>query len=157
FINLLQTMIETLLFYHPAVWWISRQIRNEREQACDDLVVAKLGKPVVYARALTKIEHLRSASQQFVVAASGGNLLQRIGRMFEFSLAYRQPSTLMMFSIILTTVATLFFGLWIVLPNRNSDIISSAKAATLKIAVGNEKNGLPNSSQELSDQIAYLV
>ena len=39
-INLLQSLIETLLFYHPAVWWVSRQIRREREHCCDDLAVA---------------------------------------------------------------------------------------------------------------------
>ena len=38
-VNALQTIIETLLFYHPAVWWCSRQIRIEREHCCDDLVV----------------------------------------------------------------------------------------------------------------------
>ena len=39
-VNLLQTSVEGLLFYHPAVWWISGVIRAERENCCDDLVVA---------------------------------------------------------------------------------------------------------------------
>src|SRR4029079_1809460 len=42
-VNLLQTLVETLFFYHPAVWWLSRQIRNERENCCDDIVMANVG------------------------------------------------------------------------------------------------------------------
>jgi bla regulator protein BlaR1 len=45
-INLFQVAVETLLFYHPAVWWVSRQVRIEREHACDDLAVAVCGDPV---------------------------------------------------------------------------------------------------------------
>ena len=40
-VNLLQTMVESLLFYHPAVWWISHVIRTEREHCCDDFVLAR--------------------------------------------------------------------------------------------------------------------
>ena len=39
-VNLLQTVVETLLFYHPAVWWLSHRIRVERENCCDDLAVS---------------------------------------------------------------------------------------------------------------------
>ena len=60
-VNLLQTLLETLLFYHPAVWWLSRQIRIEREHCCDDLAVSLCGDPVVYARALADLEELRGA------------------------------------------------------------------------------------------------
>ncbi len=35
-VNLLQTSVENLLFYHPVVWWISGVIRAEREHCCDD-------------------------------------------------------------------------------------------------------------------------
>lgn len=42
-LNLLQTTVETLLFYHPAVWWISRRIRVERENCCDDLALSVSG------------------------------------------------------------------------------------------------------------------
>src|SRR5208282_2469549 len=54
-VNLLQTAIETLLFYHPATWWISRQIRNERENCCDDIAAKTTESPVIYARALAKL------------------------------------------------------------------------------------------------------
>jgi beta-lactamase regulating signal transducer with metallopeptidase domain len=80
-VNLLQTVVETLLFYHPAVWWLSRRIRTERENCCDDLAVSLCGDPVAYAAALAELEGLRSSSAPLVLAASGGSLLQRVRRL----------------------------------------------------------------------------
>jgi beta-lactamase regulating signal transducer with metallopeptidase domain len=86
-VNLLQTLVETLLFYHPAVWWVSRRIRIERENCCDDLAVSLCGDPVAYANALADLESLRSSIPQpgrldrTVVAATGGSLLRRVRRL----------------------------------------------------------------------------
>src|SRR2546423_3313382 len=80
-VNLLQTAVETLLFYHPAVWWLSSQIRQEREHCCDDLAVATCGNVLMYARALAELEQLRGVAPQLAVAASGGVLLRRIQRL----------------------------------------------------------------------------
>lgn len=80
-INLLQTTIETLFFYHPLVWWVSAQVRQEREHCCDDLAVAACGDVLTYARALTTLEQLRGSEPQLAVAASGGSLLVRIQRL----------------------------------------------------------------------------
>jgi beta-lactamase regulating signal transducer with metallopeptidase domain len=80
-VNLLQSVVETLLFYHPAVWWISRQIRIERENCCDDLAVAVCGDPVHYARALARLEELRAPGLSLAVSATGGSLLQRVRRL----------------------------------------------------------------------------
>jgi len=81
FVNLLQTLVETLLFYHPAVWWLSRRIRMERENCCDDLAVSLCGDPVAYAAALAELEARRGDAPEFAMAASGGSLLQRIRRL----------------------------------------------------------------------------
>ncbi|HEX8354957.1 MAG TPA: M56 family metallopeptidase, partial [Pyrinomonadaceae bacterium] len=59
-VNLLQTAAETLLFYHPAAWWLSRRIRAEREHACDDAAVEATGDALLYARSLAALEHLRA-------------------------------------------------------------------------------------------------
>ena len=59
-VNVLQTIAETLLFYHPAVWWISKRIRAEREHCCDDIAVAVCGDPVGYAQALAELESWRT-------------------------------------------------------------------------------------------------
>jgi beta-lactamase regulating signal transducer with metallopeptidase domain len=80
-VNLAQTAVETLLFYHPAVWWISGQIRAEREHCCDDLAVAACGDVVLYANTLATLERLRAKRVAQVVAANGGSLLARIERL----------------------------------------------------------------------------
>lgn len=80
-VNLFQTAVETLLFYHPAVWWVSAQIRQEREHCCDDLAVAACGDVLMYARALTALEQMRVPAPQLAVGASGGSLLVRIERL----------------------------------------------------------------------------
>ena len=80
-VNLLQTIVETLLFYHPAAWWVSRQIRIERENCCDDVAVGILGGSWDYATALTRMEELRAETGVLAIAASGGSLLDRIRRL----------------------------------------------------------------------------
>lgn len=80
FVNLLQAVVETLMFYHPAVWWMSRRVRIERENCCDDLAVAVCGNPLQYARALTRLEELRADELQVAMSSNGGSLLDRIKR-----------------------------------------------------------------------------
>ena len=80
-VNLAQCVVETALFYHPAIWWVSNRIRDERETCCDDMVVATLNDRVMYARALEGLEHIRS--RQLAIAATGGSLLNRIHHILE--------------------------------------------------------------------------
>jgi TonB family protein len=79
-INVLQMMVETLLFYHPAVWWTSAQIRRERELCCDDLAVGFCGDAMCYARALTTLERIRIAAPGMAMGSTGGPLRYRILR-----------------------------------------------------------------------------
>ena len=79
-VNVLQGVVETLLFYHPAVWWVSSRMRQEREFCCDDLVVRHCGGVARYARALTRLERLRAAPGP-ALAVNGGTLLYRIQRL----------------------------------------------------------------------------
>jgi len=81
-VNVLQSLVEGLLFYHPAVWWVSGIVRAERENCCDDAVVALRGDARGYAAALAALESLRSAGQP-ALAAKGGNLMKRIHRLLE--------------------------------------------------------------------------
>lgn len=80
-VNLIQTATETLLFYHPAVWWVSSRIRAEREHCCDDLAIAATGDARTYARALFRLEEMRGAAPRLAVAAGGGNLWKRVLRL----------------------------------------------------------------------------
>ena len=86
FVNLFQVGVETLLFYHPAVWWLNQKIRAEREHCCDDLAVALCGHAVEYARALTLMEEWRSAPA-LAMAANRGPLAQRVVRLLALKAA----------------------------------------------------------------------
>jgi uncharacterized protein (TIGR03435 family) len=80
-VNLLQGVAEALLFYHPAVWWVSGQIRAEREQCCDDVAVAVSGDALTYASALVEWESFRPVHVNAGMAANGGSLTARLGRL----------------------------------------------------------------------------
>ena len=80
-VNILQTVVEILGFYHPAVWWVSHKIRAERENCCDDIAVSLCSDRICYAKALTTMEEIRADKLSLAVAASGGNLFDRIRRL----------------------------------------------------------------------------
>jgi beta-lactamase regulating signal transducer with metallopeptidase domain len=80
FVNLFQVATETLLFYHPAVWWISKRIRDERENCCDDVAISVCGDAVNYACALTLMEEWRSAPT-LAMAANRSPLAARVARL----------------------------------------------------------------------------
>ena len=85
-VHILQSAVEAVFFYHPAVWWISGHMRAERELCCDDIAVSITGDAVVYARALAEFDSARWV-QPTVLAANGGSLADRIARLLG------QPST----------------------------------------------------------------
>ncbi len=80
FVNLFQIVVESLLFYHPAVWWLSKRIRAERENSCDDAAIAVCGSPLEFARALTLMEEWR-ATPALAMAANRAPLADRIRRL----------------------------------------------------------------------------
>lgn len=82
FCNLVQTAIECLFFFHPAVWWMSRRTRELREMCCDEIAARTCADPGIYAEALLQMEERRAKYLQLAVAlhGSGGALLHRIRR-----------------------------------------------------------------------------
>ena len=82
-VNIVQCVVETMLFYHPAVWWVSRRIRVERENCCDDLAASLCDSRLTYATALASLETLRAATPAIVMPATGGVLLHRIRRLVD--------------------------------------------------------------------------
>jgi beta-lactamase regulating signal transducer with metallopeptidase domain len=76
-VNLFQVLVETLLFYHPAVWWLNRRIRAERELACDEIALSVSGNRLDYARALTVMAAWKAAPR-LAMAANRGPLTARI-------------------------------------------------------------------------------
>lgn len=81
-INIFQSLAEIILFYHPAIWWISSMIRNEREIACDDIAMDLSDEKITYIKALLSISELESRGVSCAVAFTGNNnnLLNRIKR-----------------------------------------------------------------------------
>jgi len=81
--NLLQAFVESLFYYHPAVWWISQVIRRERENACDDTALAATGNPLAFARALVQVQEMAASVPALSLAMSGKRrrpLLDRVRR-----------------------------------------------------------------------------
>ena len=82
-VNLLQSLGETVLFYHPAVWWVSGRIRTEREHCCDDVAVLVSGDRVSYASALAALEEWRDGAVAPALGAGDGPLNERVRRILD--------------------------------------------------------------------------
>ncbi|MFT6208121.1 MAG: TonB family protein [Colwellia sp.] len=87
-VNFIQTLVEIFLFFHPAVRWVSKQMRNEREYCSDDIAVQHCGNPVAYAHTLADTasicdSHRHHSIPAMAMAASGGDLKQRVLRLVD--------------------------------------------------------------------------
>ncbi len=129
-VNLLQILVETLFFYHPAVWWLSRRIRIEREHCCDDLVVKSFDNRVEYGRALLAIEERRGRTSVLALGANDGSLLSRIRRIVGTSpdrsatrLRNRWPATFL--SLMLLSAACVLLSNWGLAAKDNANLDSS--------------------------------
>lgn len=81
--NLVQAFVETIFYYHPAVWWVSQVIRRERENACDDTALAATGNPIAFARALVRVQEMAAPVPSLALAMHGKQrrpLLERVRR-----------------------------------------------------------------------------
>jgi bla regulator protein blaR1 len=79
-LNALQISIETALFFHPLVHWISTQVRNDRELLCDQAVLSARAEPLAYARALLNLEEYRQAPPALAIAFNSGQFSERVKR-----------------------------------------------------------------------------
>jgi TonB family protein len=107
--NILLVAVETVLFYHPAVWWVSRQVRTEREHCCDDFAVSACGDVGVYVEALASLETWKITGNA-VLAANGGRLKTRVARLLDAPAHSRRISLsamtgLALFSLLVGSVA----------------------------------------------------
>ena len=81
-VNLLQRLVESLLFFHPVAWWLSSWVRLERELCCDRLVVERLGQPVAYAEMLVALSGTSGRRHQAMLAMADRHVMTRIRRLF---------------------------------------------------------------------------
>lgn len=84
-INIFQSLMEALFFYHPVVWMLSESVRREREKCCDDFAVSVSGKTSVYARALTGLSEiqLRAASPAVALTGNRNQIIHRVERLIK--------------------------------------------------------------------------
>lgn len=113
-VNVVQSCVEALLFYHPAVHWVSRCMRAEREHCCDDIAIEVTGEPLCYARALAEMETLRARLPEPALAANGGTLMLRIERILKRTTATRaEPRALLTAGCMLaSTLGLALAGAW---------------------------------------------
>src|SRR5882757_5504082 len=93
--NLLQTAVESVLFFHPAVWWLSRTLRERREVCCDEIAVRNCSDAAVYARALLRLEEQRTVRLRLAMAfdGCGGSLLGRVRKVLGEDMALEGKMT----------------------------------------------------------------
>lgn len=110
-INVIQMVIETLMFFNPFTWLISSVIRKEREKCCDDLVVAHTTDKLPYVKALAALEEYRQYPSRPSLAAKNSNnhLLSRIKRIMEMrknNINYGQLAAVLLTIILLGATIT---------------------------------------------------
>ncbi len=108
-INIITSMIEVILYYHPVVWWLQKQIEEHRENACDDLAISFKGDKIMYAKALVKLqEKIQKNNPALAMAFTGNNksiFLNRIKRMFNMPYTQVNIKEKLIASMILFTLA----------------------------------------------------
>ncbi len=82
-INISQRLVESLLFFHPVIWWSSEWLSLERESCCDRLVVGRSGGPVAYAEVLVALAGSRCQKRAGVLAMADRMVMTRIRRLFK--------------------------------------------------------------------------
>jgi TonB family protein len=146
-VNTLQRLAETAFFYHPAAWWITRVIRTERENCCDDVVVSITGNAHEYAVALAALEENRISSCEPALAATGGQLMKRIHRMLRPQKPQSAWAVSLALGIFLATAAA-SFAAW----------QSQAPAQESAAQRGKTDSATPTSySKWLDEDVVYII
>src|SRR5262249_27745475 len=133
-VNLLQSAVETLLFYHPAVWWLSRQVRTEREHCCDDLAVSVCDR-LVYVSALADLAALSAlAPRPLALAASDGSLPPRGQRLLGGGRPPRSSSSIaaLLIAAVVVVISGVELGPW---SPRSVDAAALPQTAAAPVAV----------------------
>jgi uncharacterized protein (TIGR03435 family) len=132
-VNILQSIAEALLFYHPAVWWVSGHVRAERESCCDDIAAAASGDVFTYASALAELESLRPDRLDVAMAANGGLLGDRIARLLGQERAQTRPGPgVIVSAVLLVFTACAVFG--------QTDARAKFEVASIKRDAGQNRN-----------------
>ena len=110
-VNLGQRVVESLLFFHPAVWWLSGWVRLERELCCDRLVVDRVGQPFAYAEMLVALSRSNQRGRGVVLAMADRQVVTRIRRLFnqeERSMKLTMPEGLGLLGAVIVGASVVF-------------------------------------------------
>ena len=113
--NIIQRMMEMILFFNPVIWFIGKEIRREREYCCDDLVLQNTSNPIIYAKALLQIAENKSNNLRLSLAASGAGkytLFNRIKRLTNMKTMNSNPKPHLFTT--LTVIAVCLSLAWII-------------------------------------------
>lgn len=154
-VNVLQMIVETLLFYHPAIWWMSNRLRQEREFCCDDTVLEVCGDRVQYARALTSVAERSLVPIHSVPAASGGRLTERIWRVLgrREAQADWRGNSLAATLLAIATTSLISIGL-VGVPANNAIVQAQPSESAIGAADNVPSSETPKEGQTKSDDIA---
>src|SRR5690606_23371917 len=133
---LFKVAIETVLFFNPFIWALSKVIAREREHACDDQVLQQLGTPMNYARALVELEELRMNSAPALSMAATGTknqLFQRIKRMTNMESNQRNIKQQLV-AVVASTLALFTLAILIPAQPTNAEELAAAPVDTTKVA-----------------------
>ena len=146
FWNLIQTTVETLFFFHPAVWWLGSRLRQQRELCCDDAAVQACADPLVYATALLRLEERRSQQLGLAMALDGhrSGLRARISRVLGETNGEKRPRELpslplaaicAVFLLLLLTGPQLFAGLRNTIQAQSEPTVSTSASSDTEPSV----------------------
>jgi len=149
--NIMQSFIEIIYYYHPAVWWISANVRAERENCCDEEAVRICGSAINYAKALVKIEEIQYQvipALAVPFARDKHSLLYRVSRVLNQPQNRSQIKEKLMATIMLFSVCTLFgtpdtSALELDIPADNISVYTSGHEQFNIIVTEKEASNLP--------------
>ncbi|MGC2237505.1 MAG: M56 family metallopeptidase [Pyrinomonadaceae bacterium] len=138
-VNFAQSAVEVLFFYHPCAWWISKTIRVEREFAADEAVIESFGASrLTYASALANLEEIRLTTNKtaplILVAANGGNLMQRITKILQKNTERSFASSLWTASLAFVLISAVLLSVFSA--GSTTFVNAQSKTKNKKLAIG---------------------
>ena len=117
-LNILQNIVEALFYFHPAVWWLSSQIRAERENSCDDIAIQLCENSITYAKALVTVQEMAHTMPQLALAFAGNNKKTQLMLRVQRVLNQPKSKNIIMEKTVATAVVMLLLGYFAFAENK---------------------------------------
>ncbi len=140
--NILQSVMEALFYFHPAVWWLSTQVRTEREHCCDDLAVQLCGNSIEYAKSLVLLQEIQHFAPQMALGFATQRKQQMLYRVQRMLNTAQNHSNVM--EKIVATLLLLFVVLALSFGETRRGGINTPTQATSDQAANTSNENTPN-------------